>query len=52
MPIDVQQSIKRLDSVILDYTASIAEKMDTLPVGVKKKMVINSMNRSTRRLER
>ena len=37
MPMDVQQSIKRLDSVILDYTASIAEKMDTLPVGVKKK---------------
>jgi len=29
--------------MILDYIASSAEKMDTLPVGVKKKMIINSM---------
>ena len=29
--------------MILDYIASSAEKMDTLSVGVKKKMVINSM---------
>ena len=27
----------------LDYTASSVEKMDTLPVDVKKKMIINSM---------
>ena len=43
MPMDVQQSVRRLDPVILDYTASSVEKMDTLPVGVKKKMIINSM---------
>ena len=40
---DVQQSIRWLDPVTLDYTASSVEKMDTLPVGVKKKMIINSM---------
>ena len=49
MPIAVQQSVRGLGPMILDYIASSAEKMDTLPVGVKKKMVINSM---TRRLER
>jgi len=43
IPMDVQQSVRRLDPVILDYTASSVEKMDTLPVGVKKKMIINSM---------
>ena len=37
MPIDVHKSMRRLDPVILDYTASSLEKMDTLPVGVKKK---------------
>ena len=40
---DVQQSVRRLDSMILDYTISSVEKMDTLPVGVKRKMIINSM---------
>ena len=43
IPMDVQQSVRRLDPVTLDYTASSVEKMDTLPVGVKKKMIINSM---------
>ena len=43
MPIAVQQSVRGLGPMILDYIASSAEKMDTLPVGVKKKMVINSM---------
>ena len=42
MPMDVQQSVRRLDPVILDYTAPSVEKMDSLPVGVKKKMIINS----------
>ena len=37
MPMDVQQSVRGLDPVILDYTASSLEKMDTLPIGVKKK---------------
>ena len=37
MPMDVQQSVRRLDPVILEYTASSVEKMDILPVGVKKK---------------
>jgi len=36
IPMDVQQSVRRLDSMILDYTVSSVEKMDTLPVGVKK----------------
>ena len=46
MPIAVHKSVRRLDPVILDYTASSLEKMDTLPVGVKKKkMIIN--DRST-----
>ena len=49
MAMDAQPSVRRLNPMILDYIASSAEKMDTLPVGVKK-MVINSMNRSTRRL--
>ena len=39
---DVQQSLRWLDPVILDYTASSVEKMDILPVGVKKKMIIYS----------
>ena len=43
IPMDVQQSVRRLDPVTLDYTASSVEKMDTLPVGVKKKIIINSM---------
>ena len=43
MPMDVQQSIRRLDLVILDYVASSVEKMDTLLVGVKKRMIINPM---------
>ena len=43
MPMDVQQSVRRLDPVNLDYTASSVEKMDILPVDVKKKMIINSM---------
>ena len=37
IPMDVQQSVRRLDSMILDYTVSSVEKMDTLPVGVKKR---------------
>ena len=44
MLIAVQQSIRRPGPVILDYIASGLEKMDTLPVGVKK-MIIN--DRST-----
>ena len=40
MPIAVHKSVRRLDPVILDYTASSLEKMDTLPVGVKKKKII------------
>ena len=36
MPIAVQQSIRGPGPVILDYIASGLEKMDTLPVGVKK----------------
>jgi len=43
MLIDAQQNVRRLGHVILDYTASSVEKMDILPVGVKKKMIINSM---------
>jgi len=43
MLIDAQQNVRRLGHVILDYTASGVEKMDILPVGVKKKMIINSM---------
>ena len=42
MPIAVHKSVRRLDLVILDYTASSVEKMDILPVGVKKKMIIYS----------
>ena len=41
MPMDVQQSIRRLDPMILDYIASSMEKLDTLPVGVKRRMMIN-----------
>ena len=44
MLIDVQQSVRRLDPVISDYIASSVEKMDTSPVGVKKKMIINDRN--------
>ena len=36
MTIAVQQSIRGLGPIILDYIASGLEKMDTLPVGVKK----------------
>ena len=36
MLIAVQQSIRRPGPVILDYIVSSVEKMDTLPVGVKK----------------
>ena len=43
MPIAVQQSVRGLGSMILDCIASSAEKTDILPVGVKKKMIINSM---------
>jgi len=43
MLIDAQQNVRRLGHVILDYTASGVEKMDILPVSVKKKMIINSM---------
>jgi len=43
---DVQQSIIRLGPVILDYIASSVEKMDTLPVGVKKRMIINPTARA------
>ena len=46
MPMDVQQSIIRLGPVILDYIASSVEKMDTLPVGVKKRMIINPTARA------
>ena len=41
IPMDVQQSVRRLDPVILDYIASTVEKTDTLPVGVKNRMMIN-----------
>ena len=41
IPMDVQQSVRILDPVILDYIASTVEKMDTLPVGVKNRMMIN-----------
>jgi hypothetical protein len=43
MPIDVQQSIRGLDPVILDYIASSMEKTDILSVDVKKGMIINPM---------
>ena len=43
MPIDVHKSVRRLDPVILDYTASSMEKTDILPVDVKKKVINNSM---------
>ena len=41
MPIDVQPSIRGLGPVNLDYIDSSAEKTDILPVGVKKRMIIN-----------
>jgi len=41
IPMDVQQSVRRLDLVILDYTVSSVEKMDTVPVGAKKRIMIN-----------
>ena len=34
MPIAVQQSIRKQDPVMRDYTVSSVEKMDILPVGV------------------
>jgi len=40
MPIVVQQSIRRPGPMILGCIASSVEKMDTLPVGVKKKKII------------
>jgi len=43
MPIAVQQSVRGLGPMILDYIASSVEKMDILLVGVKRKMIINSM---------
>ena len=43
MPIAVQQSIRKQDPVMRDYTVSSVEKMDILLVDVKKKMIINSM---------
>ena len=43
MPIAVHKSVRRLDLVILDYVASSVEKMDIMPVGVKKRMIINCM---------
>ena len=43
MPIDVQQSIRRLGPMILGCIASSVEKTDILPVGVKKRMMINPM---------
>ena len=41
MPIAVQQSMRGLGPMILDYIASSAEETDILPVGVKKRMMIN-----------
>jgi len=46
MPMDDQQSIRRLDPMILDYIASSVEKIDTLPVGVKRRMMINPRTES------
>ena len=43
MPIVVQPSIGEQDPMMRDYTVSSVEKIDTLPVGVKRKMIINSM---------
>ena len=41
MPIAVQQSVRGLGPMILDYIASSVGKMDTLLVGVKKRIQIN-----------
>ena len=41
MPMDVQPSVRRLNPMILDYIASSVGKMDTLLVGVKKRIKIN-----------
>jgi len=41
MPIVVQQSVRGLGPMILDYIASGVEETDILPVGVKKRMMIN-----------
>ena len=41
MPIDVQQGVRGLGPMILDYIASGVEETDILPVGVKKRMIIN-----------
>ena len=43
MPIGVQRSVRELGPVVRDYIASSVEKMDILPVGVKRKMIIDSM---------
>ena len=42
MPMGVQRSVTERDPVMRDYTASSVEK-DILPVGVKKRMIINCM---------
>ena len=44
MPIVVPQSIRELGPKMLDYIASSVEKTDILPVGVKKRMMINPMS--------
>ena len=41
MPIAVQQIVRGLGPMILDYTASSVEKMDTLSVGVKRRRMIS-----------
>ena len=43
MPMGVQRSVRELDPVMRDYTASSMEKTDILPVDVKKKVINNSM---------
>ena len=43
MPIAIQQSIRRPGPVMLDYIASSVEKTDILPVGVKRRLIINPM---------
>ena len=41
MPIDAQQNVRGLGPVTLDYIVSSAEKTDILPVGVKKRTMID-----------
>ena len=43
MPIGVQRSVRDLGPVMRDYITLSVEKTDILPVGVKRKMIINSM---------